>query len=392
MSWDLILALIFYLLIILFYLRNKKKFEVQSGIFFIYRTKIGLKFMDKIAKKFPGTLKFLENISITTAFLGMAFIFIFLVVATIKLILNPSSVPALAPVIPGIQVSPQLPVLGFWHWIIAIFVIAVVHEFSHGIYSRFHNIKIKSSGFAFLGPILAAFVEPDEKILEKKSKKSQLAIFSAGPFSNIALFVIILLISLFVINPITSSYLQYDGVKIVSVDKNSPFEAAGLKSGMEITNFNNAEIKNLNDLVLAINKLKPGKKISVSSENETFLVDVAESATNPNGIYLGVTVSPVKIGFKPGLTSKILGTIFLWLSQLFQWLYIISFGVGLFNLLPIGPVDGGRMFLVVCNKITTPEKAKKLWTYITFFCLLLIFINLLPYLIKMFSFFINLFI
>src|SRR3989338_11375745 len=96
MSYDLIFALIFYLLIILFYLRNKKKFEVQSGIFFIYRTKIGLKFMDKIAKKFPGTLKFLENISITTAFLGMAFIFIFLVIATIKLIFNPASLPALA--------------------------------------------------------------------------------------------------------------------------------------------------------------------------------------------------------------------------------------------------------------------------------------------------------
>jgi len=444
MSWDLIFALIFYCLIILFYLRNKKKFEVQGGFFFIYRTKLGLKLMDKIAKKDSNklikkiglilllisivlfilalgvylknfnfilslpvllelglllfiigfvlfvSLKKLQNISITTAFLGMAFIFIFLIVATIKLILNPASTPALAPVIPGVQVSPELPVLGFWHWIIAILIIAVVHEFSHGIYARFHKIKIKSSGFAFLGPILAAFVEPDEKAMEKKSKKSQLGIFSAGPFSNIVLFVIILLISLLVINPITSSQLQYEGVKIVSIEKNSPFELAGLQPGMQITNINNAEIKNLNDLVLEINKLKPNTKINISTQNETFLVNVAESTATPNGIYLGVSVSPVKIGFKEG--SKILGTIFLWLSQLFQWLYVISFGVGLFNLLPIGPVDGGRMFLTLCNRFTTPEKAKKIWTYMTSFCLLLIFINLLPYLIKMFSFFIHIFI
>ena len=55
----------------------------------------------------------------------------------------------------------------FFYWIISIFVIAVVHEFSHGLIARANNIKVKSSGFAFLAllvPIIpAAFVEPDEK-------------------------------------------------------------------------------------------------------------------------------------------------------------------------------------------------------------------------------------
>src|SRR3990167_8545832 len=56
MNWDLILLLIFFLVVYIFYLTNKKKFEVQGRIFFLYRTKFGLKLMDKFSKKSPKTL------------------------------------------------------------------------------------------------------------------------------------------------------------------------------------------------------------------------------------------------------------------------------------------------------------------------------------------------
>jgi hypothetical protein len=44
----------------------------------IYRTKLGLKRMDKIAKKYPKTLNVISYISITLGFLGMAIMLFFL--------------------------------------------------------------------------------------------------------------------------------------------------------------------------------------------------------------------------------------------------------------------------------------------------------------------------
>src|SRR3989344_5654882 len=180
----------------------KKMFEVQGKIFFLYRTKFGLKLMDRISKFSPKLMKVVGIVGIIIGFIGMILMFFLLVQMTLKLIMQPTSAPGLVPVLPGIKVSPLLPVLSFMHWIIIIFIIALVHEFSHGIFARLNNIKIKSSGFAFLGPIPAAFVEPDEKQMAKKSRKAQLSILAAGPFSNVVLAFVVLLLMLLIFMPI----------------------------------------------------------------------------------------------------------------------------------------------------------------------------------------------
>jgi len=85
----------------------------------------------------------------------------------------------------------------FSYWILSIFLIAVIHEFSHGVVGRAWKLKIKSSGFAFLSilvPVIpAAFVEPDEKQTAKASARAQLGMLSAGPFSNVVFAALILL-------------------------------------------------------------------------------------------------------------------------------------------------------------------------------------------------------
>jgi len=72
----------------------------------------------------------------------------------ITALIQPSGAAAVALVLPfdsGLKGTIAVP---FFYWIISIFIIAVVHEFSHGIVARAHNIKIKSSGFAFLSIII----------------------------------------------------------------------------------------------------------------------------------------------------------------------------------------------------------------------------------------------
>jgi len=174
MNLDLILFLVFVFLIFLFYLRHKERFEIQDKVFALYKTTWGLTWMERLAKKHPRFLSFLSSLGIIIGFIGMIAMTFILIKATFDLIFVPGAPPALAPVLPGVKIAPGLPTLSFLHWIISIVIIAVIHEFSHGVIARLNNIKIKSSGFAFLGPIPAAFVEPDEKQMEKKSRKAQL--------------------------------------------------------------------------------------------------------------------------------------------------------------------------------------------------------------------------
>ena len=190
MNFDLILFAIFCLILYIFFRLNRKKFEVQGKIIALYKTKLGINFMEKFTKLPKWLVHVLSVSSIVIGFLGMIFILRIIIEGTYTLLTKPDAQPVLAPVLPGVAI-PGLPKLSFMHWIISIFIVAVIHEFSHGIFARFHKTKVKSSGFLFLGPILGAFVEPDEVELKKKSAYKQLSIFSAGPFSNIVTGIVI---------------------------------------------------------------------------------------------------------------------------------------------------------------------------------------------------------
>ena len=107
MNFDLIFALIFYGLLVLFYIKNKKKFS-KEGLLLLYRTKLGLLLMDKLAKKYPKLLNFLGYFSVFIGFIGMLSIFYILIKGTYGLIFVPDSAPVLAPVLPGISIPKFL--------------------------------------------------------------------------------------------------------------------------------------------------------------------------------------------------------------------------------------------------------------------------------------------
>jgi len=75
--------------------------------------------------------------------------------------------------------------LPFLEGLIAILVIMVAHEGSHAILARIAKVPIRSSGVVLFGIIpVGAFVEPDEKILERKDATSQTRVLVAGSTAN----------------------------------------------------------------------------------------------------------------------------------------------------------------------------------------------------------------
>ncbi len=385
MNLDIVLALAFYFIILIIFFWKRDKFVVQNKIFIMYRTKIGLSLMDWLAKKVPRLLNLLGYLSIFIGFIAMAVIVVMLIWLTGKLVFVPGSDPGLAPILPGVQVSPDLPVLGFWHWIISIFVLALVHEFFHGVYSRLNNIPVKSSGVAFLGPILAAFVEPDEEILSKKSKKAQLEVFSAGPFANFLTAGFFILILSLILNPLISS-LAVPGLEIVDVSAGSPIDLAGIMAGDYLMELNNVETKDTNNFRKAVVDLVPGVVVKIRTDKSEYSVVAVENPDNPSVGFLGFKVTNSQL-------DKDDHPVLIWIYFLVFWGVILNIGVGLFNLLPLGPVDGGRMFLTgISVFIKDNEKANKLYSFMTVFMLLLVFINILPWLWKLILYLIGIFV
>jgi membrane-associated protease RseP (regulator of RpoE activity) len=56
---------------------------------------------------------------------------------------------------------------------------------------------------------------------------------------------------------------------------------------------------------------------------------------------------------------------------------LLNLGIGLFNLVPLGPVDGGRMLRLVLHKFFEKKRADKIWKNISVFFLTIILINIL---------------
>lgn len=369
-------AIVSFILFSIFVYLKRKKIETQKILFpllyfSMYRTTFGIRCMEAFATKFRKPLKIIGYLGIFLCFLGMITISFLLVQNIYILFTKPEAKPGVGLVLPfNVPWAFYVP---FFYWIISIIIIAIVHEFSHGILAQTHNLKIKSSGFAFLGILLpvipAAFVEPDEKELKKKPHNQQLSVFAAGPFSNILLGALLL----FIVVPLVHGAIESKGVKItgyVDHTQKFPAELAGINPGEIILQMDETQIKSINDLERVMSQKKPGDKVQIATDKKTYNLVLAKNPEKENLSYLGVKLQnnfPLAI---------------IWLMDLLWWLITLSFGIGLFNLLPIGPLDGGRMLQLVMHKIFNKEKGEKYWKYIGIFFLMVVFVNILFSFIK----------
>lgn len=199
--YDIGFLILFSLFVGMFLYKRRKNLK-RDGIMYLYRTRVGIKFIDYVGTRYKKFLSVYAFLGVVCGYFLMASMVWFLYKLLSIYLFNPEIVRAIKipPLMPLIPYLPEafsvsfLPPFYFTYWIISIAVIALFHEFAHGIIARRYNIRILTTGFGFLGPFLAAFVEPDEKEMEDKPKYQQLAVLSAGVFSNLILAIIFFLL------------------------------------------------------------------------------------------------------------------------------------------------------------------------------------------------------
>lgn len=374
-------AVVFVVLLAFFLYAKRSRLSIQKVLFpfiyvVMYRGRFGLRFMDSFAKKLPRSVRFLSIIGVLAGFAGMVFIAFTLFQNAYRNIFSPAAVPGVALVLP-VQVKGAF-FVPFFYWIISIFVLAVVHEFAHGVVARLNRVKIKSSGMAFIGlllPILpAAFVEPDERQVARKRKIHQMAVFAAGPFTNVLLGVIVLLIFIAATPAAVNSFYEPAGVFVNKLDAGYPAAKAGIQPGDVIVSVDRMQVTYLSNFTSALQDKKPGDRVTVQTKNASYSILLAANPVGGSRGYLGVYAAEQK-EIKPRFLKNPVVPVIFWLLGLMYWLYVMNIGVGLFNLVPIGPLDGGRMFRIAAKGIFR-YKGEKVANFVSVMFILLVVFNL----------------
>lgn len=352
-----LIALLLLLTIIILLIKNRKKVERES-IVFIWKTKFGLKFIEKKSKffkKHKTFTDFLVYFMLFTSLISLIYITYYLIKSSFKLLTKQTNIPGISLVIPGVTKIGDM-TIPFWT-IIILFLIILIHEFGHGLFAKIYNLKVKSTGLVLLGIIPGAFVELDDKELEKKKMKEKLAILMAGPFFNIVVGTISLGL-LFLINLFSANFIDYKGVYYESFANNS------LNKGI-LYSIDNYPINSIK----AIGEVTKNKKIGdIVILNTSEGIKEVKLINYSNFPAIGIKVwQDCSLSFNPNICS-----IISFLKTFLIFFFVFNLGIGLANLLPFFFLDGGRALYYIMKEL------KLLWVYliINIFVLILILLNL----------------
>lgn len=339
---------------------DKHGFEIKPYSL-VYKNQKVQVVLTKILGRTQKLTRVFSNTSVIAGFIMMGFAFWYLISNLSNFFVKPESFAAMTVLIPGvtIQSGPNIA-----YFLLTVPIVLVIHEGAHGIVATLEKIKIKTGGFAVFIALFAGFVEPDEEEFAKSRKISKLRVIGAGATSNVLFSFIIagLLIfnpsfALLMPDPIRSAFYHEPlGVPIVSVTEGSGAAKAGLLKEDIITAINGVPIVNPQDFP---KNLKPGEMalVSIIREGKTLQIPVVltPSKDDPQKGMLGILRAAFP-SYQPVVPYYIH-----WSPEVFMfllWLWMLSFFIGIFNMLPLPILDGGKFIHSIIEKKISDKALK----------------------------------
>ena len=284
--------------------------------------------------------------------------------------------------LPGI--NPYIPVA---YGIIGIVVAVVVHEGTHGVIARRLKLPVKSTGLLFFLFIpIGAFVEIDEKLIQKIRARDSSRIMAGGPGSNVIVGVIALILLVLLLGGLVP---RYNGVLVAQVYSPSPANAlhnqGHLQAGDFIEAVNGTQVNSYQILTSFMSNTRPNETLLLTIDHQgqlnTYNVTLAANPNNKAIGFIGVSVanenlSAIKNNYAnayrtnpflylivPGIvsqaetvvpfsgtlhayyTSPILGDAWYPVALTIFWIFFINVNLAFFNAIPLYPLDGGQAIL-----------------------------------------------
>jgi membrane-associated protease RseP (regulator of RpoE activity) len=306
------------------------------------------------------------------------------------------------------------------------FIITIgVHEFGHAILCRVENIKVKTMGALVAVIPIGFFVEPDEEELDKTKGMAKVRMFGAGITNNLVVgFSCFLLLILFMglVTPASQPVIQ-------GVYKDYPAASAGIPPGSIVTAVNGVPVASRIDVSTILNTTKPGNTLTLTAEKDkivkdyvltlsawpgdipdrtsgfmgveyydgTAVVTVVQGMLSPLGFFQFLIIpfaNDSGVQFLRILAFETPDTVYyqvpfegFWgVIHLLFWCAWININVGIFNAIPMVPLDGGYIFKEGVDRLLDRRGLLKYSGYVTgavTYLMLVVLVSLiaLPYLL-----------
>jgi len=357
---------------------EKHGFEIKAYSLTYKNTQVQ-SVLSKILTRTRRGIRVFADVSVVAGFLMMGFAFWFLLNNLSNFFVEPTEFAELTVLIPGVTLTSASAIAYF---LISIPIVLVIHEGAHGIVASLEKIKIKTGGFAVFIALFAGFVEPDEEEFDKAKKISKLRVIGAGATSNVIF--AFALGALLLTNPIFALILPEplvewfydapDGVLIISIIPDSGAEKAGLQSGDLITAINGVII--ITPLDFQKIDLKPGETVTVTVQRNgqqlQLPVEIMPHPDDPNRGLVGI-MRDNALSYKP------VYNFIEWdpqVSMFLLWLWMISFFIGIINMLPLPILDGGKFIYTIIEKKASEKKINGIMWAIYAFTFVLFGLNI----------------
>jgi membrane-associated protease RseP (regulator of RpoE activity) len=431
-----------------------KKYNISLyGPALLLRTTKGINFLKKISSK-KRFWKAYGSSGVVFCFICMIiFVLFFLWQFTFVIGLTPEERATLLPgaefyvILPGI--NPILPIEYLFYIILALIVAIIVHEFSHGILTLAGDLKVKSMGILYLIFPIGAFVEPDEEQMKKTKITKRMRVYAVGPLSNFVMFFICLLLFSFIF---ISAVQPGTGLTVYELFEDSPADEIGIEKGAIIIEINGTDLTQIKSLDKRferyrniVDETKANETITISYiynnkannnieiklvDKYTYIKNNSFKGKGHTGIYtfvdeesnlarlknpfedplyrllnfISIPILSYFQGYNPiaapftdsYIISGPLGIIpqdFFWIIvNSLYWIAWLNLMIGIFNILPMVPLDGGFLFndairLIVkrIKKSISDESLEKIVRKITMVVSLIILIVIIsPILLRYF--------
>lgn len=340
---------------------DKRGFEIKPYSL-TYKNKDVQMLLTRLLGRTERATRIFSNTSVVLGFIMMGAGFWYLISNLSNFFVKPDSFAEMTVLIPGVTIQSSANILYF---LLAVPIVLVMHEGAHGIVATLEKIKIKTGGFAVFIALFAGFVEPDEEEFAKAKKISRLRVIGAGATSNVIFSFVIAGLLLF--NPSFALimpdgirnvlYTEPLGVPVIQVEPGSGAEKSGMQKDDVITAINGVHIALPQDFAKV--KLKPGDTatVTVTRNGQTLDLPVVVTASkdDPQKGMLGIMRAALP-SYQPVVPYYIH-----WSPEVFMfllWLWMLSFFIGIFNMLPLPILDGGKFVHSIIEKKMSDKALK----------------------------------
>ena len=283
--------------------------------------------------------------------------------------------------IPGVNQAIPITAAVF----IGLLLTIVIHEFGHAILARVEDMRVRSMGILIAVIPIGAFVEPDEADVDAAKGMPKIRMFGAGITNNIVAGLICFGLMFLLVGMATPLAVPL----VQGVYKDFPAADAGLQGYSVITGINGISVTDQEEISAIMDRTRPGEVITLTAEKDgierTYTLTLSEwpevldgdRDSGFMGVYyynavavkehfgnvadlgllapLYLTIAPID-AFIQGNTQQLAILLadtpeqiaweepfpFFWGTvHLAFWLGWFNLLVGMFNAIPIVPLDGG---------------------------------------------------